>query len=112
MGLLNGLSFTIVGGIIWGAHLYGRRRLERGQEEGEWLQRLYVIALLFTFGILTLTSLPQVVFDTLRYYLIEEAPEFYGPPGDRLSTGIVALPLWLYYLWGTFRLVRRKAENG
>lgn len=110
-GLLNGLSFTIVGGIIWGAHLYGRRRLERGAEEGEWLHRLYVIALLLTFGILTLTSLPQAVFDTLRYYVIEEAPEFYGPPGDRLSTGIVALPLWLYYLWGTFRLVRNKSEG-
>ncbi|MEE9202562.1 MAG: DUF5671 domain-containing protein [Dehalococcoidia bacterium] len=110
-GLLNGLSFTIVGGIIWGAHLYGRRRLEREQEEGEWLHRLYVIALLLTFGILTLTSLPQAVFDTLRYYIIEQAPEFYGPPGDRLSTGIVALPLWLYYLWGTFRLVRGRAEG-
>jgi hypothetical protein len=110
-GLFNGLSFTIVGGLIWGVHLYGRRRLEQG-EEVEWLRRLYVIALLLIFGILTLTSLPEAVFDTLRYYLIEADQDFFRrPPAERLSTGIVALPLWLYYLWGTFRLAKGRAEG-
>ncbi len=108
-GLFNGLSFAIVGGLIWAVHLYGRRRLEQ-EEEVEWLHRLYVIALLLTFGILTLTSLPEAVFDTLRYYLIEADQDFFRrAPAERLSTGIVALPLWLYYLWGTFRMVRGKA---
>lgn len=109
-GLLNGLSFTIVGGLIWGVHLYGRRRLEREGVEAGWLRRLYLVALLLTFGILTLTSLPGAVFDTLRYYLLEASPDFYRrPPGESLSTGLVALPLWLYYLRGTFVVVRGKA---
>ncbi len=110
-GLFNGLSFTMVGGLIWAVHLYGRRRLEQ-EEAVEWLHRLYVIALLLIFGILTLTSLPEAVFDTLRYYLIEADRDFFRrAPAERLSTGMVALPLWLYYLWGTFRLVRGKAGD-
>ena len=52
------------------------------------------------------------MFDTLRFYFIEEVSWFYGASGDRLTTGIVTLPLWLFYLPGTFRLVRCKAENG
>ena len=100
-GILGGLNFMVVGGLFWLVHQWGRRRF--GQN-GDMLENLYLIGLLSVFAGLTLYSLPSGINDTLRYYLLEETG--ISPPGGRLATAIVALPLWLLYLSATLRRLR------
>lgn len=101
-GILGGLNFTVVGGLFWLVHQWGRRRF--GQN-GDMLENLYLIGLLSVFAGLTLYSLPSGINDTLRYYLLDSGQRF-NPPGGRLATAIVALPLWLLYLSATLRRLR------
>ena len=101
-GILGGLNFTVVGGLFWLVHQWGRRRF--GQN-GDMLEHLYLIGLLSIFAGLTLYSLPSGINDTLRYYLLDGG-QGSNPPGDRLATAIVALPLWLLYLSATLRRLR------
>ena len=101
-GILGGLNFTVVGGLFWLVHQWGRRRF--GQN-GDMLENLYLIGLLSVFAGLTLYSLPSGINDTLRYYLLDGG-QGSNPPGDRLATAIVALPLWLLYLSATLRRLR------
>ncbi|MFH1484299.1 MAG: hypothetical protein ABIG98_08670 [Chloroflexota bacterium] len=101
-GILGGLNFTVVGGLFWLVHQWGRRRF--GQN-GDMLENLYLIGLLSVFAGLTLYSLPSGINDTLRYYLLD-ARQGFNPPGGRLATAIVALPLWLLYLSATLRRLR------
>jgi hypothetical protein len=98
-GLSRGVSFTVIGGMVWGLHLWGRRRLEQGQaQEGDVPQRVYLLALLLIFSIITLVSLPTGVYDTFRFFLLDRPDYFHSPPGGRLATAIVALPFWGWYL--------------
>ena len=108
-GLLQGASLTIVGGIIWGVHFIGRRRLEREEEgqEAPLLNRVYLLVLLLVFSIITITSLPGAVFETLRYYLLDTQETFRSQPGGKLATALVALPFWLFYLRSAFVDLRR-----
>lgn len=108
-GLVRGISFALVGGLIWSVHSLGRRRLETPAEAGDLLNRLYLIALLVVFSILTLVSLPTGLFEALRYYLLEQGESRSTTPGSPLSTAIVALPFWTYYLNSTVRSMRRPA---
>jgi hypothetical protein len=101
-GILGGLNFTVVGGLFWLVHQWGRRRF--GQN-GDMLENLYLIGLLSVFAGLTLYSLPSGINDTLRYYLLDGG-QGSNPPGGRLATAIVALPLWLLYLSATLRRLR------
>ncbi len=101
-GILSGLNFTVVGGVFWLVHQWGRRRF--GQN-GDMLEQLYLIGLLSVFAGLTLYSLPSGIDETLRYYLVDSRQGF-SPPGDRLATAIVALPFWLFYLSAAFRRLR------
>ena len=101
-GILGGLNFTVVGGLFWLVHQWGRRRF--GQN-GDMLENLYLIGLLSVFAGLTLYSLPSGINDTLRYYLLD-ARQGFNPPGGRLATAIVALPFWLFYLSAAFRRLR------
>ncbi len=101
-GVLGGLNFTVVGGIFWLVHQWGRRRF--GQS-GDMLEHLYLIGLLSVFAGMTLYSLPSGLYDTLRYYLLDSRQGF-TPPGGRLAAAIVALPFWLFYLSAAFRRLR------
>jgi hypothetical protein len=101
-GILGGLNFTVVGGLFWLVHQWGRRRF--GQN-GDMLENLYLIGLLSIFAGLTLYSLPSGINDTLRYYLLD-ARQGFNPPGGRLATAIVALPLWLLCLNAILRRLR------
>ncbi|MBU2008809.1 MAG: hypothetical protein KJ624_03000 [Chloroflexi bacterium] len=101
-GILGGLNFTVVGGLFWLVHQWGRRRF--GQN-GDMLENLYLIGLLSVFAGLTLYSLPSGINETLRYYLLDGG-QGSNPPGGRLATAIVALPLWLLYLSATLRRLK------
>ena len=106
-GLLDGIIFTSIGALLWGAHLWGRRRLETVQEhESSALNRIYLIVLILVLGIITISTLPVAARDALRYGLLDTGV-FFNPPGGRLGTAIVVLPFWLAYLAITVRAVRR-----
>ena len=107
-GLLDGIIFTGIGALLWGAHLWGRRRLETIQErESSALNRIYLIVLILVLGIITISTLPVAARDALRYGLLDTGLAF-SPPGGRLGTAIVVLPFWLVYLAVTVRSVRRQ----
>lgn len=108
-GLIQGVSFTLIGVIIWGAHVVGRRKLETQEEAADYVSKIYLIVLVVIFGIFTLVNLPQGVFEGLRFYLLDPIDEFSrnDPPGGKLAISIVALPIWITYLMGTIRAVRK-----
>ena len=58
------------------------------------------------FGVITIVSLPQAVFETLRYAVLDPVSDRYHP-GEKLALSITALPIWLLYLWNSVRSVRR-----
>lgn len=104
-GLLKGLSFTFFGGILWGAHVWGRRKVETEEErKTSLLSRIYLLVLVLIFGIITVSSLPSGAFESLRFYVLDQG--FRQPPGKELATAIVALPVWLLYLKGTIQAIR------
>ena len=111
-GLLNGISYTLVGLIVWGAHVIGRRKLTYTTEADTVLERAYVLLIVFIFGIVMLVNLPQAVFETLRFYILKPLDDFSqpNPPGDNVSWATVSLPIWVRYLFVLIRDVRRHNE--
>jgi len=104
-GLLKGLSFTFFGAILWGAHAWGRRKIETHEERTTSLMsRVYMLVLVLIFGIITVSSLPSGAFESLRFYVLDQ--DFRQPPGEELATAIVALPIWLLYLKGNIQAIR------
>jgi uncharacterized membrane protein len=106
-GILSGLNFTVVGGIFWLVHQWGRRRYGKN---GQLLEQLYLVGLLSIFAGLTLYNLPSGLYDTLRYYILDSRQGF-NPPGDRLAMAIVSLPFWLFYLGAAFKKLRTSRAN-
>ena len=105
-GLIAGISFFIIGALVWGAHMFGRNRLETPEDRAGPLNRVYLVVLTVIFGIITIVSLPQAVFETLRYAVLDPVSDRYHP-GEKLALSITALPIWLVYLWHSVRSVRR-----
>ena len=70
------------------------------------LNRIYLILLTVIFGVITIVSLPQAVFETLRYAVLDNGGRD-GAPGGTVALSITALPIWLIYLWSSIRSVRR-----
>ncbi len=108
-GLIRGISFTLIGGVIWGAHLFARRKLETAEDRSSPINRGYLIIMVVIFGLVTLINLPQAVFEGSRYYLLEPLNEFgrNSPPGGKLALSTVTLPIWIIYLVGAIRTARR-----
>ena len=106
-GLIQGASFLIIGLAIWGSHFAGRRRLETEEERDSLLSRVYLTLVTVTFGVITIVYLPQAVFETLSYVILEPLDQF-RQPGGKLSLSITALPIWLIFLWQAIRAIRLK----
>ena len=105
-GLIEGISFAIIGALVWAAHMLGRRWIETPEDRAGRLNRIYLVLLTVIFGIITIVSLPQAVFETLRYAVLDPAGSS-NQPGEKLALSITALPIWLIYLWYTVRAIRR-----
>lgn len=107
-GLIQGISFTLIGGVIWGAHLFARRRLETAEDRSSPINRGYLIIMVVIFGLVTIINLPQAVFEGSRYYLLEPLNEFSrnSPPGGKLALSIITLPIWIVYLVGAIKTAR------
>jgi len=105
-GLLQGASMLLVGGIVWGVHALGRRRMTRGEDErSSFLGMAYLIIVLAISSIVGVISLTSAINDTLRFYLIEAVSEFEfrPPPGQNVSVALVFTPAWVYYLLALLR---------
>ena len=103
--LINGISLTIIGSFLMIIHFLGRRWVETADEHSDLLRRLYLIAGLAVFAVITFVSLIAGIPETLRYALLELEPGRESP-GQALSIAIVGLPIWVSYLLATLKNVR------
>tara|TARA_B100000809_G_scaffold135754_1_gene133343 strand:+ start:295 stop:990 length:696 start_codon:yes stop_codon:yes gene_type:complete len=103
--LINGVSLAVIGMFLLLVHFLGRWWLERGDERSDLLRRLYLMAGLVIFAIVTIVSLATGIPETLRYVLLDINPGEESP-GEALSIAIVALPVWICYLVATLRNIR------
>jgi hypothetical protein len=103
--LINGISLAVIGSFLMLVHFLGRRWVETVDEHSDLLRRLYLIAGLAIFAVITIVSLIAGIPETLRYALLEVEPG-QESPGEALSIAIVGLPIWLSYLVATLRNVR------
>lgn len=111
-GLIQGFSFLFIGVLILGSHLAGRRWLESADEKESLLSRVYLVLVTVTFGIITIVFLPQAVFETFRYVVLDPVDTFrYDQPGEKLALSITTLPIWLIYLYAVIRTMRRTATD-
>ncbi|MBT3942412.1 MAG: hypothetical protein HOC77_00445 [Chloroflexi bacterium] len=109
-GLIQGFSFLFIGVLIWGSHFAGRRWLESDEEKGSLLNRIYLVLITVVFGIITIVLLPQAVFETFRYVVLDPVDAFNtDQPGQKLALSITTLPIWLLYLYAVIRTMRRTA---
>ena len=103
--LINGVSLAVIGMFLLLVHFLGRWWVERGDERSDLLTRLYLMAGLVIFAIVTIVSLATGIPETLRYALLDINPGEESP-GEALSIAIVALPVWICYLVATLRNIR------
>ena len=108
-GIIQGVGFTMIGLLVWIAHVLGRRGLESREDAEGLLARLYLLAIVVVFGVITIVNLPQAVFEVMRFGLLEPVGRFGHDfqPGGKLALSITTLPIWLFYLWSAVRAVRR-----
>ena len=83
-----------------------RDRVETSDEKADLLRRLYLIAGLAVFAVITIVSLIAGIPETLRYALLELEPGRESP-GQALSIAIVGLPIWVSYLVATLKNVKK-----
>ena len=105
--LINGISLAVIGAFLMLVHFLGRRWVETADEHSDLLRRLYLIAGLAIFAVITIVSLIAGIPETLRYALLEIEPG-QESPGEALSIAIVGLPIWVSYLVATLRNVRSR----
>ena len=103
--LINGVSLAVIGLFLLLVHFLGRWWLEKRGERSDLLRRLYLMAGLVFFAIVTIVSLATGIPETLRYVLLDINPGEESP-GEALSIAIVALPVWICYLVATLRNIR------
>ena len=103
--LINGVSLAVIGLFLLVVHFLGRWWVETGDERSDLLRRLYLMAGLVIFAIVTIVSLAAGIPETLRYALLDINPGEESP-GEPLSIAIVALPVWICYLVATLRNIQ------
>ena len=104
--LINGISLTVIGALLMLIHFLGRRWVETVDEHSDLLRRLYLIAGLAVFAVITIVSLIAGIPETLRYALLELEPGRESP-GQALSIAIIGVPIWVSYLIATLRNTRK-----
>ena len=103
--LINGISLAVIGSFLMLVHFLGRRLVETVDEHSDLLRRLYLIAGLAIFAVITIVALIAGIPETLRYALLEVEPG-QESPGEALSIAIVGLPIWVSYLVATLRNIK------
>lgn len=108
---IQGITLTLVGAVLWGLHLFGRRRVTPEEPETrQFFARAYSTVLLAIFGLVGVVALPMGMYELLRFFLVpldESAPN--QPPGASVAMAVVFVPIWIYYLNDI--LARSRREN-
>ena len=95
--LIEGITLSVVGGIIWLGHFFGRRFVRDTDDPAQhFLNRAYLTGMLAIFTIVSIISLPQSIYELLRYYIIPMDEFSYRQgPGGSLGVALVFVPLWI-----------------
>jgi len=98
-------------GVVIGAlHIEGRRILEkRTTTPTAGVRRFYLFSMLIISGIAGLVSIPLAIYQTIRYYALDNI-YWHDFPSAEVSVAIVVVGLWAYYL---FRVLQepRPSDN-
>ncbi len=104
--LLRGITFTVFGALVWGAHWAARRGLGV-DEAGSGMRRAYFMLGTVTFGLVTVVMLPTGAYQALSTGILLADQFTYRQPADSLGGGLAALPIWLVFLRLLVNDVRR-----
>lgn len=105
--LIRGITFTVFGAGFWAAHWAARRGVIGKDEGHSGLRRAYLMLGTVIFGLSTIALLPMGIYQALSYLILPATEGIYRQgAGESLSGGLVALPVWLIYLWLVVRDVR------
>ncbi len=107
------LASVLVGtGLVVGLpHLLGKGLAERrGQSTFAAVRRVYLFFMLGLASLTGLVSLPLAINALVNHYVVQEFPgEF---PHVEMAVAIVAVALWVYYLYRVVRETARGKEAG
>lgn len=114
--IIRGITMVLFATLIGLIHVFVARTVEPFKErQASVLYRLYVVLGLSIFTIGSIVSIPVGIYKTLSYNLIEQ-PANLDPyqrliPGESLSSAIVYLPFWLYFIWTLYKLHQTKSRK-
>lgn len=110
--LLRGITFTVIGGIFYGAHYGARRGIVGSEETRSGLRRAYLMVGTAVFGLATIVLVPTGLYELLANALLRTPEEIYRPGiRESFAPGLASLVAWLAFL----RLIvaeTRTARNG
>lgn len=104
--LVRGITFTVIGALIWGAHWSARRRFGADDRVSS-MRRGYLMAGTLLFGLVTVVLLPWGMYQALATWILPPSPTLFIATAETLTSGVAALPVWLIYL----RLVLHEAAS-
>lgn len=113
--LTQGIGMAFVGGIIWGLHIWGRRRFYSAPDAfSKGIRRSYLVVMLVIYSIMGITAVTMGVSRVLRQYILYDIDKFaYVPaPGPVVAAGIIFIPVWVYFLKSLINEIGRKENEG
>ncbi|MBM4420167.1 MAG: hypothetical protein FJ034_00990 [Chloroflexi bacterium] len=97
--LVRGITFTALGALFFGAHRAARKAVN-SDEPQSLLLRGYLMIGTVAFGLAAITMLPSGLTTVITNKVAGTSTEFYRQAaGQELGAGLVALVVWLLYLW-------------
>jgi hypothetical protein len=105
--LLRGITFTVIGGVFYGAHYMARRGVIGADEPRSGLRRSYLMFGTAVFGLATIVLVPTGLYQLLANALLDTPSDVYRSGiADSFAPGLVSLMVWLIFL----RLVVRETR--
>lgn len=92
-------------------HVYGRRAVQKREEEATTnIRRIYLFFMLGIYSLTGLISLPLAIYQTIRYFTVEPDYGYYHPqaPSTELAVAIVFVPLWAYFMFRVLQEIRQR----
>ncbi len=108
--LIEGITISIVGALIWLVHFFGMRKVRQlGDPTQPFFHRAYIIILLVIFTVVGIVSLPQSVYESVKFYLVPADEFTYKQgPGGSIGMALVFVPLWIMSLTNILRQVGKE----
>jgi hypothetical protein len=97
--LLRGITFTVLGGVFYGAHYAARRSVVDADERRSSLRRAYLMFGTAVFGLATIVLVPTGLYQLLANTLLETPSDVYRQGiAESFAPGLVSLGVWLVFL--------------